>query len=62
MKKINDFKNNMLKTEHVRKTFKFKYFWDNAENIENNTNTSTTYFLGVFAVFCLFVDFILKIL
>jgi hypothetical protein len=39
MIKINNFKNNMLKAEHVEK--KFEPFWDNAEN---NVNTLRIYF------------------
>jgi len=40
MRKINYFKNNMLKVECIEK--KFESFWDNAEN---NANKSRTYFL-----------------
>jgi len=41
MRKTNEFENDTLKAECIEK--KFKFFRDDAENIENNANISRIY-------------------
>ena len=41
MRKTNEFENDKLKVECIKK--KLESFWDDAENIENNANISRIY-------------------
>jgi hypothetical protein len=57
MRKINDFENNVLKVECVKKNLKFKFFRADAEIAENNTNISRIYFYRFSLFFAIFVFF-----
>jgi len=55
MRKINDFKNDAWKVERVQKNlWKFKFFWDDAENAKNDANILKTYFFGFSLFFAIF--------
>jgi hypothetical protein len=57
MRKINDFKNNVLKVERIKKILKFNFFRGDAEIAENNTNISRIYFYRFSLFFAIFVFF-----